>query len=53
VQSGSTGYADKTGSYAILPIETVAENIKNLCRRVQSGSAGYPDNSDICTVLRV
>jgi hypothetical protein len=30
VQSGSTGCADKTGSYTILPVKTVAVVVKNL-----------------------
>jgi hypothetical protein len=30
VQSGSTGCADKTGSYAILPLKTATALVKNL-----------------------
>jgi hypothetical protein len=41
VQSGSTGCVDKTDGYTILPVETSTVAVKNLCRRVQSGSAGY------------
>jgi hypothetical protein len=41
VQNGSTGCADKTGSYTILPVKAGFKEVKNLCRRVQSGFAGY------------
>jgi hypothetical protein len=30
MQSGSAGYADKSGSCAISPVETVAGTVKNL-----------------------
>jgi hypothetical protein len=30
MQSGSTGYADKSGVYTILPLEAVAVAVKNL-----------------------
>jgi hypothetical protein len=41
LQSGSTGYADKTGSYTVLSEKVVAEEGENLSCRVQSGFAGY------------
>jgi hypothetical protein len=45
VQSGATGYVDKSDSYAILLVETVALADNNLPRRMQSGFTGYPDKS--------
>jgi hypothetical protein len=41
VQSGPAGYLDKSAGYTILPIKTASKAVKNLCRRVQSGFAGY------------
>jgi hypothetical protein len=40
MQSGSTSYADKSASYAILPVIAVEFDENNLRRRVQSGNTG-------------
>jgi hypothetical protein len=53
VQSGSAGCADKSGSYAILPVKTATAAVKNLSCRVQSGFAGCLDNSGSYVVLWV
>jgi hypothetical protein len=53
MQSGSAGYANKSGSYSILLVKTATGAVENLCRQVQSGFAGYLDNSGSYVALRV